>query len=189
MEKISANLPTKYGQFKVHVYKENNQDHIALVKGNVKKHGKVPVRIHSQCLTGDILGSLKCDCGDQLTQTLEKFSKEKYAVLIYLKQEGRGIGLFNKIKAYDLQEHGLDTVDANTHLGFAADERTYDIAAKIIKNLKLGSVKLLTNNPKKVLGLEKHGIVVDETISIKTQVHEHNKDYLDTKRDKMGHDL
>ena len=187
MKKASASLPTKYGDFKIQVYKDGDKEHAALIKGEINRQGKVYVRIHSECLTGDIFSSLRCDCQDQLNYSLKFLSQQKQAVLIYLRQEGRGIGLFNKIKAYDLQEHGLDTVEANHHLGFNADERNYDAAACILKDLRISSVKLLTNNPQKVLGLEKQGIIVDEQILIKTEVHKHNQHYLSTKKEKMGH--
>lgn len=189
MKKTSASLPTKYGEFTISVYPENDKEHTALVKGEVRKHNNVYVRIHSECLTGDAFSSLRCDCSDQLNHSFKFLSQQKQAILIYLRQEGRGIGLFNKIRAYNLQEHGLDTVEANTHLGFAADEREYSAAAKILKDLGVNSVKLLTNNPKKVLGLERHGIIVNELVPIKTEVHQHNRHYLNTKKEKMGHNL
>lgn len=189
MKKASASLPTKHGEFTIHIYKDHDKEHVALIKGEVRKQSKVNVRIHSECLTGDAFSSLRCDCNDQLNKSLKFLSQQKQALLIYLRQEGRGIGLFNKIKAYNLQEHGLDTVEANTHLGFAPDEREYNIAADILKDLGVSSVKLLTNNPQKVLGLEKHGITVNEQIPIRTEVTEHNRHYLHTKKEKMGHDL
>jgi GTP cyclohydrolase II len=188
MKKVSANLPTRYGQFRIHIYQDQH-DHVALIKGNVKHHGNVPVRIHSECMTGDVFSSLRCDCKDQLDQSLHLISKQETGIIIYLRQEGRGIGLFNKIKSYDLQEHGLDTVEANNHLGLASDGRNYNAAAYILKELRVRSVQLITNNPQKVLGLEKHGIIVAKQIPIKTEIHQYNKHYLKTKRDKMGHDL
>jgi 3,4-dihydroxy 2-butanone 4-phosphate synthase / GTP cyclohydrolase II len=190
MKRASSELPTKHGNFRIYAYQDKNKkEHVALVKGNVDHKESIPLRLHSECLTGDILGSLKCDCGDQLTQTFDILMHEDAGVIIYLRQEGRGIGLLNKIKAYELQEHGLDTVEANHHLGFKSDEREYSKAVHILKDLNIRSVKMITNNPSKIIGLEKHGVIVNGRISLVTDKHHHNKNYLNTKRDKLGHEL
>src|SRR3989344_5007354 len=161
MKRASASLPTKYGTFRIYVYQHAGKEHIALVKGDIQHKENIPIRLHSECITGDLFGSLRCDCGEQLEKTFEFLEKQKSGLILYLRQEGRGIGLLNKIKAYNLQEHGLDTVEANHHLGFKTDERDYGQAAQIIKDLGIRSVKLMTNNPAKVVGLERHGIIVN----------------------------
>jgi 3,4-dihydroxy 2-butanone 4-phosphate synthase / GTP cyclohydrolase II len=189
MKRASSQLPTKHGGFRIYVYQDQHKEHVALVKGKVEHKENVTLRLHSECLTGDILGSLKCDCGEQLKKTFDLLKNEKNAIIIYLRQEGRGIGLLNKIKAYELQEHGLDTVEANHHLGFKSDEREYSKAVYILKDLNVRSVKMITNNPSKIVGLEKHGVIVHERISLVTDSHEHNEHYLNTKRNKLGHEL
>jgi GTP cyclohydrolase II len=184
-----AKLPTKYGQFIIIGFhdRENNKDHTALVKGNVSGKENCPVRIHSECHTGDVFHSLKCDCREQLEASLKYISQHPFGVLIYLKQEGRGIGLLNKIKAYQLQDLGLDTIEANEYLGLPNDMRDYSVAAKIIKLLNIKSVSILTNNPDKIEGLEKEGIFISERIPLVIEPNDHNHTYLNTKQKKMGH--
>ncbi|MFA6888415.1 MAG: GTP cyclohydrolase II [Candidatus Woesearchaeota archaeon] len=182
---ISVHIPTIHGDFSVYPYQDNNNTHLALVKGNAKKN--VLVRIHSECLTGDVFGSKRCDCGEQLTAALDLIKKED-GVLIYLRQEGRGIGLLNKLKAYQLQENGRDTVSANLELGLPADARKYTIAAKIIKDLGIQSIRLLTNNPQKLKTMEEEGIPT-ERVPISIKPNNHNKEYLKTKKEKLGHIL
>src|SRR3989338_1175440 len=190
MKKATAILPTKNGNFRIYAYQDSqNREHLALVKGEIEFKENVPLRMHSECLTGDLLGSLRCDCGEQLEKTFELLSTENSGIILYLRQEGRDIGLLNKIKAYNLQEHGLDTVEANHHLGFKSDERDYRQAAEIIQDLKVKSVKLITNNPSKIVGLERHGIIVQERIPLVTKPQQHNRQYLLTKKEKLGHAL
>jgi GTP cyclohydrolase II len=165
----------------------DEKEHIALVHGKVAEKNNVPVRIHSECFTGDVLGSRRCDCGEQLDMSLKLISENGLGVLIYLRQEGRGIGLLKKLQAYNLQDQGLDTVDANIHLGHLADEREYTIAALILQKLQIKSVNLITNNPKKIDELKKLGIIVDKRISIETDYHHDNLEYLKTKVKKMNH--
>ena len=184
-----ANLPAKYGSFKVIAYEDHNKDHhLALVRGNIKNQKNVLVRVHSQCVTGDTLGSLRCDCGPQLQKALEIIGK-KGGVLLYMAQEGRGIGLMNKIAAYHLQDHGMDTIEANLKLGFKADARDYTIGAQILADLGVCRISLLTNNPKKILGLEKYGLEIVERIPIQVKPNNLNKKYLKTKKEKLGHYL
>lgn len=190
VEKVEVvNLPTKYGDFKLHLYRSQFDDHhhLALVKGDIAGKKKILVRVHSQCLTGDVFGSSRCDCGDQLAAALTMIDKEGAGVLLYMRQEGRGIGLANKIKAYKLQDHGRDTVEANEDLGFKADLRDYGIGAQILVDLGLSSIRLMTNNPKKVIGLEGYGLSIVDRVAIQCQVTQHNQKYLETKRDKLGH--
>ncbi|MAZ01123.1 MAG: bifunctional 3,4-dihydroxy-2-butanone-4-phosphate synthase/GTP cyclohydrolase II [Flavobacteriales bacterium] len=184
-------LPTKYGDFRLLSYKQTttNKEHLALVKGNWEENEEVLVRVHSSCFTGDVLGSLRCDCGDQLQNSLEMIQKKGKGVVVYMNQEGRGIGLSNKIKAYELQEKGMDTVDANIALGFKADKRDYGIGAQILRDLNIKKINLISNNPKKRAGLKGYGIKIIKNIPINTCSNEHNDFYLKTKRDKMGHDL
>lgn len=190
IEKVtSADLPTKYGNFKIYGYENKYSHHIALVKGNIQENEPILVRVHSECLTGDVFGSEKCDCGPQLDFALKKISKEGKGVLIYLRQEGRGIGLINKIKAYALQEQGMDTVEANLALGFPADMRNFNIAAAILKDLKINKIKLMTNNPEKINDLKLKGIDIVERIPIEISYSESCSSYMKTKKDKMGHIL
>jgi 3,4-dihydroxy 2-butanone 4-phosphate synthase/GTP cyclohydrolase II len=190
----SATLPTKYGEFKIVSYevKHEDQEPIALVMGEPTAHQQAPlVRMHSSCFTGDLINSLRCDCGDQLDLALQMISREGYGVLVYLPQEGRGIGLSQKIKAYALQENGLDTVEANHKLGFKADMRDYGVGIQILKDLGLQEIRLLTNNPKKTEAFNLRGfdLVVVDQVPILPPINEHNADYLATKRDKLGHHL
>ena len=186
---VVANMPTDNGTFKI-VGFENHTDgkeHIALVKGDVKGKEGVTVRIHSECFTGDILGSLRCDCGSQLKTAMRRIDRLGEGVVLYLRQEGRGIGLLNKLRAYNLQEEGMDTLDANLHLGFGADMRDYAVAAQMLKALGVKSIKLLTNNPLKINGLEEYGIPVVEREEIEIEHNKVNKIYLKTKKERMGH--
>lgn len=187
----TAKLPTRHGDFSVHVFRNNvdNLEHVALVRGdNLSKAENVPVRVHSECLTGDVLGSLRCDCRDQLEVALDLLGSEDKGILVYMRQEGRGIGLGNKIKAYALQQQkGLDTVDANKHLGFDDDLRDYTVSGLIIKFFELNSIILATNNPLKVRGLEDVGVKVAKRLPVITQLNPHNVDYLRTKARKSGH--
>lgn len=187
----NAKLPTRYGDFRIHgfVDKITGEDHIALVMGNPKEHEKLLVRVHSECLTGDAFGSAKCDCGEQLDFALKSIAKEGAGILIYLRQEGRGIGLINKLKAYELQEKGMDTVEANVALGFPEDARNYAVAAQILKMFEVKQVRLLTNNPQKIEGLEKYGINVAERVPIEIAAKPADLFYLQTKKLKMGHIL
>ena len=188
---VRVQLPTEYGEFDFIPFRQlsNNIEHAALVKGEWTKDEKVLVRIHSSCVTGDIFGSLRCDCGPQLHEAMQMVDKAGKGAVIYLSQEGRGIGLFNKIKTYKLQEQGRDTVEANLELGFEEDERDYGIGANIMRELGLGKVKLISNNPVKRAGLEGYGIEIVETIPLEIPPNPHNEFYLQTKADKMGHYL
>jgi len=183
-----AFLPTKYGNFKIVAYESvfDKEHHVALVKGNIKK-GNILVRVHSECLTGDVFGSLRCDCGNQLSLSMRKIQKAGKGVVLYMRQEGRGIGLKNKVKAYDLQDKGFDTVQANQMLGFKADLRDYGIGAQILADLGLKKIKLLTNNPHKIVGLEGYGLKIVERVPIQIKPNTKNKQYLKTKKEKLGH--
>lgn len=184
-----AKIPSDYGDFRFIVFENqvDGKEHVALVKGTWTENDEVLVRVHSECLTGDVFASLRCDCGPQLHAALLQIEREGKGVLLYMRQEGRGIGLVNKIKAYTLQEQGMDTVEANVHLGFKADARDYGIGAQIISSLGIRKMKLLTNNPKKRVGLESYGIEITDLVSIEVNANDANQKYLETKRDKMGH--
>jgi 3,4-dihydroxy 2-butanone 4-phosphate synthase/GTP cyclohydrolase II len=187
----SVRLPTAYGDFTAVAFRETltGKHHVALVKGDVEGEENVLVRVHSECLTGDVFHSLRCDCGEQLELALERIAAEPCGVLLYMAQEGRGIGLLNKLKAYELQESGLDTVEANLELGFAADLREYGIGSQILSDLGLTTIRILTNNPKKILGLEGYGLSVTDQVPIQSVPNPHNEAYLNAKRDRMGHAL
>jgi 3,4-dihydroxy 2-butanone 4-phosphate synthase/GTP cyclohydrolase II len=184
-------LPTEHGVFRAVGFrsKVDNKHHLALVKGDIEGVSDVLVRVHSECVTGDVFGSQRCDCGPQLEQALRQIENEGRGVLLYLAQEGRGIGLLNKLRAYELQDGGLDTVQANLELGFPADLRDYGVGAQILTDLGLTTIRLLTNNPRKIVGLEGHGLHVTETVPIEVPPQEHNLRYLRVKRDKLGHVL
>ena len=186
-----VHLPTRFGNFKIIPFRQvsNGVEHIALIKGEWEHNEPVLVRVHSSCMTGDIFGSLRCECGDQLEYAMQQIEKEGKGVLVYMMQEGRGIGLMNKIAAYKLQEQGFDTVYANIHLGFDADERDYGVGAQILRSLDVTNMRLMTNNPVKRVGLEAYGLKVVETVNIEIQPNEINQNYLKTKRDRMGHNL
>jgi len=186
LDKVSAKLPTKFGEFRIFAFETADKlNHVALVKGDVSKEN-VLVRVHSECLTGDALHSLKCDCGQQLDAALSQISKEG-GILLYLRQEGRGIGLFNKIKAYKLQEEGMDTVEANEKLGFKADQRDYTIGAALLKELGVKSISIMTNNPRKIHGLEDYGIKITGRVPLLMKPTKFDKKYLSTKKEKLGH--
>ncbi|MEO0223632.1 MAG: GTP cyclohydrolase II [candidate division WOR-3 bacterium] len=180
-----SRLPTIYGEFIIRAYSEDNKEHLALIMGELKNG--IIVRIHSQCITGEVFGSLRCDCGFQLNYALKRISEEKSGILIYLSQEGRGIGLINKIKAYSLQDLGYDTVSANHQLGFESDLRNYKPAFEILKDLGINEIRLMTNNPNKIKELELYGIKIIERIPIFTKANEYNRNYILTKIKKLGH--
>ncbi|MDR1859963.1 MAG: bifunctional 3,4-dihydroxy-2-butanone-4-phosphate synthase/GTP cyclohydrolase II [Bacteroidales bacterium] len=184
-------LPTRYGEFRIIPFrqKSNGAEHIAIIKGQWLPDEEILVRMHSSCMTGDIFGSLRCECGEQLHKALEIIEKNGKGVIVYMQQEGRGIGLMNKIAAYKLQDNGLDTIDANLHLGFQADERDYGVGAQILRSLGVSKMKLLTNNPVKRAGLEGYGLTVTESIPVEIAPNIYNQKYLKTKRDRMGHFL
>jgi len=186
-----VDMPTEYGHFRLIPFRQlsNGLEHVALIKGKWDADEAVLVRVHSSCITGDIFGSCRCDCGDQLHKAMEAIDKAGKGVIVYMNQEGRGIGLMNKIKAYKLQEEGLDTVDANLHLGFDADERDYGVGAEILRNIGVHKMRLLTNNPVKRIGLEAYGLEIVENVSIEITPNPFNERYLRTKKDRMGHTL
>jgi len=190
-EVATSTLPTEFGEFTIKVFRNNvdSNEHVALIKGNINSLEPTLVRVHSECLTGDVFGSRRCDCGPQLHKAMEIISKMEIGVLLYMRQEGRGIGLLNKIKAYSLQDTGLDTVEANTHLGFKPDARDYGIGAQILKSLGISQMRLLTNNPTKRVGLESYGLTVVERLPLEIEPVESNREYLVTKKEKMGHIL
>jgi len=185
----SPRLPTRYGDFRLHAYRSDatGEEHLALVMGEPHEDEPVLVRVHSQCLTGDIFGSVRCDCGPQLEQALDKIGEEGCGVLLYLLQEGRGIGLINKLKAYELQEQGHDTVEANERLGFRPDQRDYGIGAQILRDLGVRKMRLMTNNPSKYVGLAGYGLEITERVPLEVAPTDSTRDYLRTKRDKLGH--
>tara|TARA_B100001113_G_scaffold138164_2_gene113352 strand:- start:1398 stop:2597 length:1200 start_codon:yes stop_codon:yes gene_type:complete len=192
VEKVETiKLPTKVGMFDLHLYEGlfDNQTHLALTKGDFQSSESVMVRVHSECLTGDIFHSLRCDCGNQLDASIETINNNKSGIIIYLRQEGRGIGLKHKIKAYKLQEEGMDTVEANKELGFKPDLRDYGVGAQILKDLGVTKLTVLTNNPKKLIGLEGHGLEITNRIPIVIEPNDENKNYLNTKKEKLGHIL
>jgi 3,4-dihydroxy 2-butanone 4-phosphate synthase/GTP cyclohydrolase II len=190
-EEANIQLPTDYGDFKMKAFKQttNGQLHLAIYKGEWKADEDILVRVHSSCMTGDIFGSCRCDCGPQLQTALKKIETEGKGVLVYMNQEGRGIGLLGKLKAYELQEKGRDTVEANTELGFNADDRDYGVGAQILRAMKVSKIRLLSNNPKKRVGLMGYGIEIIESVALEIDSNIHNEFYLKTKRDKMGHAL
>lgn len=190
-EEVRVNMPTKYGVFELIAFRQVNSDeiHMAIKKGEWKKDEPVLVRVHSSCMTGDILGSLRCDCGEQLHHAMQMINDAGKGVVLYMNQEGRGIGLLNKLKAYKLQEEGLDTVEANLQLGFGMDERDYGIGAQILRELGITKMKLMTNNPRKRAGLLGYGLEVVEAVAIEIKPNSHNEKYLFTKRDKLGHEI
>ncbi len=188
---VTTRLPTRFGQFEMHLFENtaDGKEHVALVKGDVADGEPVLVRVHSECLTGDTFGSLRCDCKDQLNAAMMMVEREGRGVVLYMRQEGRGIGLANKLKAYNLQDQGLDTVEANLELGFKPDLRDYGVGAQMLVDLGVKKMRLLTNNPKKIVGLESYGLEVVERVPIEAVPHEHNSLYLKTKKEKLGHYL
>jgi 3,4-dihydroxy 2-butanone 4-phosphate synthase/GTP cyclohydrolase II len=188
---VDVHMPTEWGNFQLHAYRQTttDQNHLALVKGTWEKDEAVLVRVHSSCVTGDIFGSCRCDCGAQLQSAMRMVEEEGKGVIVYMNQEGRGIGLINKLKAYKLQEQGMDTVEANLALGFGMDERDYGIGAQILRDLGVTKMRLMSNNPKKRTGLVGYGLEVVENVPIELEANDHNRLYLDTKRDKMGHSI
>lgn len=190
-EIVRVEMPTKYGNFTLVAFadKSTNNEHLALIKGEWKKDEPVLVRVHSSCFTGDILGSLRCDCGEQLHAAMKMVEQEGKGAILYMNQEGRGIGLLNKLKAYKLQEGGMDTVEANLHLGFPMDKRDYGIGAQMLRHLGLTRIRLMSNNPKKRAGLSGYGIELVETVAMEVKPNPYNEKYLKTKRDKLGHEI
>jgi 3,4-dihydroxy 2-butanone 4-phosphate synthase/GTP cyclohydrolase II len=190
-ELVRVDMPTKFGHFNLVAFREKNttNEHLALIKGTWGKDEPVLVRVHSSCFTGDILGSFRCDCGEQLHEAMKMVEKEGRGVILYMNQEGRGIGLINKLKAYKLQEEGMDTVEANLHLGFPMDKRDYGVGAQILRYLGISKLRLISNNPRKRAGLLGYGLEIVETVPIEIDPNPHNERYLQTKRDKLGHEI
>ena len=190
-EVVRVDMPTKFGDFVLVAFKEknSNNEHMALLKGNWEINEPVMVRVHSSCFTGDILGSLRCDCGDQLQKAMQMVQKEGKGAILYMNQEGRGIGLLNKLKAYRLQEQGMDTVEANLHLGFQMDQRDYGLGAQMLRQLGITKLRLMTNNPRKRVGLIGYGLEIIENIPVEIKPNAYNEKYLETKRDKLGHEI
>jgi 3,4-dihydroxy 2-butanone 4-phosphate synthase/GTP cyclohydrolase II len=190
-EIVRVDMPTKYGNFKLIAFKEKNTDneHLALIKGEWKPDEPVLVRVHSSCFTGDILGSFRCDCGEQLHEAMRMVEAEGQGVILYMNQEGRGIGLVNKLRAYKLQEEGMDTVEANLHLGFPTDKRDYGVGAQILRYLGITKLRLISNNPRKRAGLLGYGLEIVESVPVEVRPNPHNERYLETKRDKLGHEI
>jgi 3,4-dihydroxy 2-butanone 4-phosphate synthase/GTP cyclohydrolase II len=190
-EIVRVDMPTNYGHFKLVAFQEKNSsnEHLALIKGEWAPGEPVMVRVHSSCFTGDILGSLRCDCGEQLHQAMGMVEEEGRGVILYMNQEGRGIGLLNKLKAYRLQEEGMDTVEANLHLGFQTDQRDYGVGAQILRHLGITRLRIITNNPRKRVGLIGYGLEIVENVPLRINPNPHNERYLRTKRDKLGHDM
>ncbi len=190
-EIVRVDMPTKYGHFKLIAFKEKStqREHLALIKGEWQKGEPLLTRVHSSCFTGDILGSFRCDCGEQLRKAMQMVEKEGKGIILYMNQEGRGIGLVNKLRAYKLQEEGMDTVEANIHLGFAGDERDYGVGAQILRYLDVTRLRLMSNNPKKRAGLQGYGLEIVDIVPIEIKSNPHNEKYLQTKKDKMGHEI
>jgi 3,4-dihydroxy 2-butanone 4-phosphate synthase / GTP cyclohydrolase II len=190
-EIVRVDMPTKYGNFKLIAFKEKNtnNEHLALIKGEWKPDEPVLVRVHSSCFTGDILGSFRCDCGEQLHEAMRMVEAEGQGVILYMNQEGRGIGLVNKLRAYKLQEEGMDTVEANLHLGFPTDKRDYGVGAQILRYLGITKLRLISNNPRKRAGLLGYGLEIVESVPVEVRPNPHNERYLETKRDKLGHEI
>lgn len=190
-EIVRVDMPTQYGHFKLIAFQEKNttNEHLALIKGDIQPGEPVMVRVHSSCFTGDILGSLRCDCGEQLHKAMQMVEEEGKGVILYMNQEGRGIGLVNKLKAYRLQEEGMDTVEANLHLGFQMDQRDYGVGAQILRYLGITKLRLISNNPKKRVGLIGYGLEIVDNVPLKIDPNPHNERYLQTKRDKLGHEI
>ena len=190
-EVVRVEMPTKFGDFQLVAFKEKNSsnEHLALIKGQWAKDEPVLTRVHSSCFTGDILGSMRCDCGDQLHAAMNMVNREGKGIILYMNQEGRGIGLLNKLKAYKLQEEGMDTVEANLHLGFSMDQRDYGLGAQILRHLGVSKLRLMTNNPKKRVGLIGYGLEIVENIPIRIASNPHNEKYLETKKNRLGHEL
>lgn len=188
---VEVHLPTSHGDFNIIPFRQisNGQEHVVLKKGTWEKDEPILVRVHSSCVTGDIFGSLRCECGEQLHHAMEMIEKEGKGVIVYMNQEGRGIGLMNKIKAYALQEQGMDTVDANIHLGFDADERDYGVGASILREIGVSKMRLITNNPVKRIGLEGYGLEIIENVPIEVGINPYNEKYMRTKKERMGHNL
>lgn len=190
-ELVRVDMPTKYGHFTLVAFKEKTTgaEHLALIKGNWTEEEAVLTRVHSSCFTGDILGSFRCDCGEQLHKAMQMVEQEGKGIILYMNQEGRGIGLINKLKAYKLQEEGMDTVEANLHLGFGMDERDYGVGAQILRYLGVTKLRLMSNNPRKRAGLKGYGLEMVDTVPIEIRPNTHNRKYLETKRDKLGHEI